>query len=109
MDENAEGHQATWAADEPSLELTIAAVSDAVDDDAEHIANTALQDNGLLDFGTARQTLYESSPPSDDDASLSSLALTWALRNSSGVNKGLVKSVVQGGREFRHIGAGCGQ
>ena len=36
-------------------------------------------------------------------------ALAWTLRNSSGVGKGIDKSVVQGGRDFPYIRVGGGQ
>ena len=36
-------------------------------------------------------------------------ALPWTLRNSSGVGKGIDKSVVQSGRDFPYIRVGGGQ
>ena len=35
--------------------------------------------------------------------------LSWTLRNSSGVSKGIDKSVVQSGRDFPYIRVGGGQ
>ena len=37
------------------------------------------------------------------------LPLLWTLRNSSGVGKGIDKSVVQSGRDFPYIRVGGGQ
>ena len=50
------------------------------------------------------------SPPCGKDSTrIIPVSLSWTLRNSSGVSKGIDKSVVQSGRDFPYIRVGGGQ